>query len=309
MKINRFLRRGLKGFSIVYFLTCLGLYFGQERMIYLPTVAHAKTPRSVGLKFEEVKLAIDGDAKSWVHGWWLPNPKATKTILYLHGIGLNIGSNITQAKQLYNQGFSVLLIDYRGYGQSSGPFPSEERIYQDTEVAWNYLTKTRGIAPKNIALYGHSLGGAIAIDLAIRHPDAGALVVQGSFTSMYDMAMKRQYNRLLPTKLLLHERFDSIAKVPNLKVPVLYVHGLKDETIEHQMSQQLYERSPEPRQLFLVMQGTHENGDLFWQAGTADVIKRFIEASASPQDGPSDRTLPHSTAPSQRKPAAVLNSP
>jgi uncharacterized protein len=276
MKINRHLRRFLKGFAVIYFATGLGLYLGQERMIYTPTARHEKTPSNVKLNFEEVRLPVTQGGQ--VHGWWLPNPKATKTILYLHGIGLNIGSNINQAKQLYDQGFSVLLIDYRGYGQSSGPFPSEARIYEDTEAAWNYLTQTRQIQPEKIVLYGHSLGGAIAIDLAKRHPNAGSLIVQSSFTSMYDMAMQRPYNRLLPLNLLLHERYNSIEKVETLKVPVLYIHGLKDETIAHRMSQALYDRSPEPKQLFLVLQGTHNNGDIFWQAGAGDVIKRFVNS-------------------------------
>jgi uncharacterized protein len=273
MKINRHLRRFLKGFSVIYFAMGLGLYLGQARMIYLPTAQHKQTPSNIKLNFEEVRLPVQGGE---VHGWWLPNPKATKTILYLHGIGLNIGSNLDPAKRLYDQGFSVLLIDYRGYGQSSGPFPSEKRIYEDTEAAWNYLTTTRQIQPAKIVLYGHSLGGAIAIDLAKRHPDAGSLIVQSSFTSMYDMAMQRPYSRIFPLKLLLHERYDSIEKVETLKVPVLYIHGLKDETIAHGMSQTLYDRSPEPKQLFLVLQGTHDNGNLFWQAGAGDVIKRFV---------------------------------
>jgi uncharacterized protein len=277
MKINRYLRRFLKGFAVIYFAAGLGLYLGQERMIYIPTSRHEKTPSSVKLNFEEVRLPVAQGGQ--VHGWWLPNPKATKTILYLHGIGLNIGSNINQAKQLYDQGFSVLLIDYRGYGQSSGPFPSEARIYEDTEAAWNYLTQTRQIQPAKIVLYGHSLGGAIAIDLAKRHPDAGSLIVQSSFTSMYDMALQRPYNHLLPLNLLLHERYNSIEKVETLKVPVLYIHGLKDETIAHRMSQALYDRSPEPKQLFLVLQGTHNNGDIFWQAGAGDVIKRFVNSN------------------------------
>jgi uncharacterized protein len=95
---------------------------------------------------------------------------------------------------------------------------------------------------------------------------------------MHDMAMQRPYNRLLPVNLLLHQRYDSIEKVETLKVPVLYIHGLKDETISHRMSQALYDRSPEPKQLFLVLQGTHNNGDIFWQAGAGDVIKRFVNS-------------------------------
>jgi uncharacterized protein len=275
MKINRHLRRFLKGFSAIYLTTCLGLYLGQERMIYTPTAQHEKTPRSIGLNFEEVWLPVAQGGQ--IHGWWLPNPKAAHSILYLHGIGLNIGSNLDQAKHLYDQGFSVLLIDYRGYGQSSGPFPAETRIYEDVEAAWKHLTQTRQIKAQNIVLYGHSLGGAIAIELAKRHPDAKALIVQASFTSMYDMSMQRPHNRLLPVQLLLHERYNSIEKVETLKVPVLYIHGLKDETIAHRMSQTLYEKSPEPKQLFLVLQGTHANGDRFWQAGAGDVIRKFID--------------------------------
>jgi uncharacterized protein len=276
MKIPPSIKRCLKGFSLIYLSVCLGLYFAQERLIYTPTANHKHTPKSFGLRSEEVWIPVTDNAK--IHGWWLQNPKAKKTILYLHGIGLNIGSNIEQAKHLYDQGFSVLLIDYRGYGKSDGPFPSEQRISEDVEAAWNAMVNSQQIKPRDIVLYGHSLGGAIAIDLATRYPEAGALIVQGSFTTMQDMAMLRQHNRLFPLSLLLHERYDSIHKVPKLRMPVLYIHGLEDSTIPARMSEALLARSPQPKKLFLVPNGTHENGDIFWEAGTAEVIKQFINS-------------------------------
>jgi pimeloyl-ACP methyl ester carboxylesterase len=111
----------------------------------------------------------------------------------------------------FNQlGCNVLVIDYRGYGATFGTItPTESSVYHDAEVAWNYLTETRGIAPERILIYGHSLGGAIAIELATRHPEAGGIVVESSFTSVKQMARwKFAITYLLPLDLLLRHRFD-----------------------------------------------------------------------------------------------------
>lgn len=250
-----------------YLSVCLLLFFLQNRLIFKPTSVIQKTPADLNLRYQEVwlplKTGLAGVER--IHGWWIPakNPKLG-TLLYLHGNGINIGANINQAQQFQRMGFSVLLIDYRGYGRSQGGFPSESRMYQDAETAWNYLVKQQQVPASKIFLYGHSLGGAIAIELARRHPEAAGLIVQSSFTSMQQMVQRQSKYRLFPVKLLLTQRFDSIGKVKSLRMPVLFVHGTADPYIPANMSQTLYAKAPQPKQLVLVPEAKHNNGDAFF---------------------------------------------
>lgn len=174
-------------------------------------------------------------------------------------------------------GFSVLMFDYRGYGLSKGNFPNELQVYQDSQAAWNYLQNVRQIPPEQIMIYGESLGGAIALDLALRQPEAVGLVLQSSFTSMVEAIRHRKIFQIFPVSLLLTERFDSLSKVRSLRVPVLFLHGSEDSVVPAEMSQQLYEASAEPKQLFLISGADHVR---IYQPGDQSYLKaiqRFVE--------------------------------
>ena len=148
-------------------------------------------------------------------------------VLYLHGNGSNVGANVEHANRFHRLGLSVFAIDYRGYGKSQGDFPSESQVYEDAQLAWDYLVKLRGVNPHQIYIYGHSLGGAIAIDLAVRHPEAAGLIVEGSFTSTRAMVdFQKGLFWLFPIDWLLTQRFDSLSKVDRLQMPVLLFTGL-----------------------------------------------------------------------------------
>jgi uncharacterized protein len=267
----------LKVIVVSYFLIGLGLYLGQKRFIFVPTKPYEKMPEVLGLRSQSIQIPLPDEPNGQLHGWFLEHPKPIATLLYLHGNGHNIGSNINQAKRLYDQGFSVLLIDYRGYGQSDGS-PSEQGVYADAEAAWQYMVTQRQVNPKSIVLYGHSLGGAIATNLATHHPEALALVVHSSFTSMPAMASRQWYSRLFFPYLVLNQRFDSIAKVPNLQVPTLWIHGTADRLIPPEMSEELLRSAPAnlKKQLILIPDAGHNNGDLFWNQGLAPQIKTFV---------------------------------
>lgn len=181
-------------------------------------------------------------------------------VLYLHGNGLNVGANVEHANRFHRLGLSVFLIDYRGYGKSQGEFPTESQVYEDAALAWNYLVKQRGINPKQIYIYGHSLGGAVAIDLAVRYPQAAGLIVQGSFTSARAMVdFQSSVYRIFPIDLLLTQRFDSVAKVDRLQMPVLFIHGTADNIVPVEMSKKLFDAAPEPKQLYIVPDAGHNN--------------------------------------------------
>lgn len=257
-----FLSKTLRFGVLVYLFLCLAGYIWQNRLIFRPTAKLENTPEDLGLDYEEVWIPIvDRRGKrQGLHGWWIPSVEpTTETLLYLHGNGKNIGSNLGRAKRLRDLGFSVLLIDYRGYGRSRGKFPTEAQVYRDAQIAWDYLVDERDIQPQDIFIYGHSIGGAIALDLAVRKPSAAALIVEGTFTSIRDMVKYQKIYNLFPTDWLLTQHFNSLSKLRLLKVPLLVIHGKDDRVVPVRMGETLYEAAPVPKQLFLVSDAGHNN--------------------------------------------------
>jgi uncharacterized protein len=248
--------------AIAYGSICLLLFIQQPRFIFFPSRVIEKTPDLLNLPYQDVWLPVPVRSHKVenIHGWWLESQQPNaKVLLYLHGNGINIGANIAHASRFYKLGFSVLLIDYRGYGRSEGGFPNETKVYQDAATAWNYLVQQLQIPPEQIFIYGHSLGGAIAIDLAVKHPNAAGLIVESSFTSIREVIAYRNLFPLFPVDLILTQRFDSIQKLPKLKVPVLFIHGTADSTVPFFMSQKLYAVAPDPKKLILVPDAEHNN--------------------------------------------------
>ena len=197
-------------------------------------------------------------------------------MLYLHGSAFNIGANVNHARRFKDLGFSVLLISYRGYGRSEGSFPTEAQVYADAEAAWDYLVDQKGIPPGDIFIYGHSLGGAVAINLAVAHPEARGLIVEGAFTSIADMGRRHTFYRLLPINLITHQRFDSISKINHLKMPVLIMHGTEDSVVPYEMSRRLYEKAPSPKKLKLILGGGHNNSARVGGAEYLNTVREFI---------------------------------
>ncbi|MFN6560941.1 MAG: alpha/beta hydrolase [Nostoc sp. ChiSLP01] len=265
--------------TFTYLGICLFLFISQTRFIFFPTAAIEKTPEFFNLPYEEVWLpvAVKTGKVEHIHGWWIkakqPN---TKVLLYLHGNGINIGANIAHTNRFYQLGFSVLLIDYRGYGRSEGSFPNEKQVYEDAATAWNYLVQQQ-ISPKEIFIYGHSLGGAIAIDLAVKQPQAAGLIVESSFTSIRDLIAYRKKFGIFPVDLILTQRFESIKKLPNLKVPVLFIHSVADLAVPSFMSQKLYAAAPEPKQLFLVPTAEHNDTAVVAGSQYLQWVESFVE--------------------------------
>lgn len=265
--------------AIAYCAICLFLFIKQPRFIFFPSAVIEKTPEFFNLPYEEIWLSVPKTGKvEHIHGWWIEakQPNA-KVLLYLHGNGINVGANIAHANRFHQLGFSVLLIDYRGYGRSEGMFPNEKRVYEDAATAWNYLVQQQEIPPSQIFLYGHSLGGAIAIDLAVKHPQAAGLIVESSFTSIRDLITYRNMFWMFPVDLILTQRFDSIKKLPKLKVPVLFIHGAADSAVPSFMSQKLYAVAPEPKQLLLVPGADHNDTAVVVGSQYLQWVESFVQ--------------------------------
>lgn len=203
-----------------------------------------------------------------LHGWWWPAAKKdAPAILYLHGVRWNLTGQLFRIEQLHAQGYSVLAIDYRGFGQSRGELPSESSVYEDARVAWERFQLLQPDPGKRL-IYGHSLGGAVAIDLAAElgqqavaehlPPPVRGLVIESTFTSLADVAAAVA-NTSLPVRWLLSQKFDSIDKIADIHMPLLVVHGLDDRYVPPRFSQQLFDAAQEPKHLLLVPGASHNN--------------------------------------------------
>jgi uncharacterized protein len=234
------------------------LWAKQRELIFLPSRVVQQSPVDLGLTYEEVWVPVGGVDSASLHGWWLPpRDAAAPAFLYLHGNDLNIGGNVERIARLNRMGFAVLAVDYRGYGKSGGGSPSELQIYEDAEAAWNYLIQERQVHPGHAFIYGHSMGGAVAVELALRRTDAAGVVLESTFTSIPRMA--RLTHWMFPTDWLLNQRFDALAKVPLLRVPALFIHGTADSEVPYFMSEELFAATRGSRWLTLIPGGGHED--------------------------------------------------
>jgi fermentation-respiration switch protein FrsA (DUF1100 family) len=221
----------------------------EDRFLYYPDRTLRATPRDVGLDFEELSLeAADGVR---LQAWHVPAAAPTRArLLFFHGNAGNIGDRVEHALHLRRLGLDVLLLEYRGYGQSGGR-PSEKGLYLDAQAALAWSVKRGG----RQILFGESLGGAVAIDLAAQGR-CDALIVQSTFTSVPDMAAA--VFPWLPFRPPLRNRFASIEKIPRVTCPKLLLHGDADEIVPFAQGQALHRTARDPKQL-IVLQGAHHN--------------------------------------------------
>ncbi len=261
--------------GVAFIGASLLFWSNQNDYIYEPMTAMQTTPERVGLQAEEIHIPSGtGAERGELFSWWLPSSRSdAPTLLYLHGNDKNIGQarDLEYVRSMHGMGYNVLMIDYRGYGNSTGGAPNENKVYEDAESAWNYLVRERGILPSRLFIYGHSLGGAIAIDLALHHPEAAGVIEESSFTSMPAVVNTTEFG-FMPTDILVHQRFDSLSKVAKLKIPLLIIHGTWDKTVPYQMGQQLYEAAHEPKTIVLIKGGAHENSCI---AGRVECERAF----------------------------------
>jgi len=252
----RLVRGLIAAIAAAYLIIVSALWYWQASFIFQPSALVETTPGDLGVKFEKVALPIGGGQ---VAGWWVPSqdPQAA-TLIYSHGNATNIGANVQDVVRFQKAGLNVFIYDYRGYGESTGGPPREKLAYEDAERAWTYLVNERRISPATIVIYGHSLGGVVAIDLASRHADAGALIVESTLTSIADLADGMRVGRLLPVRLILTERFDALSRIRAVHVPTLILQGQEDAS-HLSMGQRLYDAANDPKQRVVIPGGGHND--------------------------------------------------
>jgi len=252
-------------FSLVLLLYAgfsLMLYLLQERLVFLPNMPGREidtTPASIGLEYEEAWITTEDGER--LHGWFIPADHAAVrgTLLFFHGNAGNISHRLESVLIFNRLGLSVLIVDYRGYGQSSGK-PGEEGTYRDALASWNYLVQEREVSAQSIVIFGRSLGGAVGAWLASQ-PEVkpAGVIIESSFSSGVDMG-KRLYP-VLPVRLITRLDYPVRDYITHINAPVLVAHSREDEIIPFSMGQALFNAAREPK-TFLEMEGDHNAG--FW---------------------------------------------
>ena len=255
------------GYAAIVFLA----YLLQDRLLFFPSRALVASPEHVGLRFEPVTFETeDGET---LHGWWIPAEPERAVLLFCHGNAGNISHRLESVEIFHRMGLSVLLFDYRGYGQSTGR-PSEAGLYRDGEAAWRYLTQTRRVDSLAVVLYGRSLGGAVATHLAAQHR-SGALVVESAFTSVPDVAAR--HYPFLPVRMLARARFDNRSAIATVEAPLLVIHSRRDEIVPFDHGQRLFEAASSDK-VFLEIEGGHNDGFLVTGPRYREEIDAFLRA-------------------------------
>lgn len=224
--------------------------FMLNRVVFQPSPGRWIGLEGLGLDGEEVWLDSEDGVR--IHSFFLPTPGATRAILFLHGNAGNAAHRLPNAAQLAALDAHVLVLDYRGYGLSEGR-PSEAGLYLDAQAALGYLVDQRRIPADRIVLFGRSLGGVVAVDLAQDRPLAG-VILESTFSSAADVA-----NRVfpLPMGLLVRGRWDSVAKIERVRAPLLFFHGELDQTVPPELGRRLFEAAPEPKAFELIANAGH----------------------------------------------------
>lgn len=259
----------------VWLLFSLLLYIFQSKLIYFPDDTLWITPSGFDLPWEAITLTAADGVK--LHSWWIPHKNPRATLLFLHGNGGNISHRI-QKLQLYHElNLSVLILDYRGYGQSEG-HPTEQGTYLDAEAGWMHLTQTYHIPPQDIVIYGESLGGAMAAWLASQ-VTAGAVILESSFTSVANMG--RHFYPFFPIDLITRIQYPTVEYLRAVTSPVLVIHSPTDEIVPFAMGQELFEAASFPKD-FLEIRGDHNGGFLHSGALYTEGLHQFIRKYFDP---------------------------
>jgi uncharacterized protein len=249
------------------------LSFFENKLVFVPAVAPRDWAEPPTDEIQEVELkSADGNR---IGAWWLPCPGSDATILYLHGNAGNLshrGGSVVKLRRILNA--AVLIIDYPGYGKSTGS-PTEQGCYRAAEAGYDYLVNEQKRRPDSLLLYGASLGGAVAVDVGARRPH-GALVLIKSFTSAPDVGASRF--PWLPVHWVMRNRFASIDKIGSIHTPVFIAHGDIDSVIPFAHGEALFQAANEPKE-FLRLEGQDHNDGM--PEEFFDRLKAFLTKNAA----------------------------
>lgn len=241
---------------IAYSILAWSVYFMQSSFIYRPVRNVPYTPSDMDLIYEKIALKTDDGLK--IAAWFIPCENAKMTVLFCHGNGGNMAHRLDTINILNELGLNCLIFDYRGYGDSQGK-TSENGTYLDAQAAWKWLTHKKGIKAEQIIIFGRSLGGSIAANLAAKTNPVG-LILESAFTSF--PAIGAKYYPYLPVKLFAAFNYNTIEYIKEINCPLLVMHSKGDEIVPYEFGPQIYEAANEPKE-FVEIIGCHNDGFLF----------------------------------------------
>ncbi len=250
------------------------LRYFERWQIYYPTQFIEQSPATVGLAYENINFKTEDGVT--LNGWFIPHPEAIATILFCHGNAGNIGDRVETILLLHDLKVNLFIFDYRGYGKSVGR-PSEIGTYRDGMAAYHYLESRKDVDMKKIILFGESLGGAVATEMATKVKPAG-LILDSAFTSIQNIS--RDIYPFFPIRPLIRTKYDTLSKIKTIHCPVLVAHSKEDDIVKFHHGQELFAAANEPKE-FLVLHGTHNesigmNGEVAL-CGLAHFIQRVIQ--------------------------------
>ena len=240
------------------------------RQVYYPSRSMENTPLDAGMEFEEITFVTQDDCE--LHGWWIPAEGAAGSLIFCHGNGGNLSGRIHFLHALHGLGLNVFAFDYRGYGKSRG-YPSEKGTYLDALAAYEVVRNKHGDKEEPpVLVFGRSLGGAVAAELVLRRK-AKAIVLESTFTSIGDMA-ERQFPGI-PLRHFLSIKYDTLSKMPRIKIPTLIAHGKNDSLVPVEMGRQLAELAGGA--VTYIETDTGHN-DVHWETNPAywEQLKQFV---------------------------------
>jgi len=222
-----------------YLTLCLLFYQGQWQLVLHPTRSAASPASIAGIPYELIRFGPDESATPQLTGWWIPSAPGSRyapiTILFLPDGNGSLITSIPTLAGLHNLGLNVFAFDYRGYGQSAPARPSQQSMTRDADSAWQYLTATRAISEKHIVPYGTGVGASLATRLAANHITIPALILDTPRADLLHAAILDPRAKLLPVRLLFHERFPLAEPLSTLRTPKLLLSRTTspDQTFLH----------------------------------------------------------------------------
>lgn len=255
--------------AIALYVAIAGTMFAvQRRLLFMPDTSKPSAS-AVGLPSLH-EVWITGPTGRRLLAWYIPPDQGQLVLAYFHGNGGNLGDRRDRLRRYAAQGWGVLMPEYPGYGGNSGS-PSEQGFVDAAQGAMGFLASSQGIDPHRIAVYGESIGTAVATRVAAEHP-IGALILESPFTSVTAIAQRRY--PFLPISLLLRDRFDQLSRIGAIRCPLLVLQGAQDTIVPPDLGQALFDAAPQPKTLWVAPDAGHQNLTSF---GATEVVIGFLE--------------------------------
>ena len=246
------------------------MYYQQPKIIFFPYKDVEQTPGDWGMSYVDVAIHTEDGLE--LDGWYIPFSGSKQVVLFFHGNAGNISHRRASLEIFHDLGLNVLIVDYRGYGNSEGS-PSEPGLYRDAMAAWSYLIDEKGFAANEVVIFGRSLGGAVAVNLASK-VGASGLILESTFTSAKDFA--RVVFPFISRIMVMRFGFNTDELIKKVQSPVLVLHSPDDDVVPFHLGERVFELANEPK-AFMRMRGGHNDGFYLSQPEYGQALAEWLK--------------------------------